>query len=460
MNGVPDGVPDVDRVERFLAGVIEADPVERPTPFLAVLDGWTACGVDPGTPVLIAMPNGRAMLAAFFAVLLAGAVPVPMTPAAGAGRIHQLARRLGASAIISPRIVGERSADASRHRVGDAEVLLFTEWDPQRYAPGQVILLTSGTSGIASGCLHDFAALLRNAGRHADSIGQRESDTLLLNLPLHYSYALVAQALAALLRPSRLVVSGPPFTEAEYGRLLRRHSATVSSLTPKMAGRLADAGFRPPAGLRALTVGGDALPRRYVRLLITAVSELYVTYGLTEAGPRVTTLAAHLEPPSRYGSIGLPLTGVETFLRPAGALHAGQELLVRSDTVLRRRVPVDLPDPLVAPSTVATGDLFAIEDGYLYFQGRLSDSITVKGEKVWLPSVREIVSVMPGVRHVATKVHRDDRGEFLYDLEVYVDDRQPVLLADVQRTVHDNLLRAERPRAITVRPAAEGGWHK
>ena len=44
----------------------------------------------------------------------------------------------------------------------------------------------------------------------------RGNDVVLVTLPLHYSYALVAQMLAGLVSGAGLVVSGPPFSVASY----------------------------------------------------------------------------------------------------------------------------------------------------------------------------------------------------------------------------------------------------
>ncbi|MFJ6573337.1 class I adenylate-forming enzyme family protein [Streptomyces sp. NPDC091292] len=455
-------LPDPDVIEGFLGDIVEVDRRRPARPLRAVLDGLAGAELRAGAPVLIAMPNGTPLLTLFFAVLLHGGVPVPLAPASSSARITEVAPRLGADALIAPRIDAARYGATAPRPLGDAELLRFPWGEPRRHSPGEVILMTSGTSGLASGCLHGIDALLLNAARHADAIGQREGDTVLLTLPLHYSYALVAQALAALVRGSRLVVSGPPFTPRAYTDALRTHRADVSSLTPTAVAHLIEQGVVLPDTLRALTVGGDRLPPAQVPALLASRPgrELYLTYGLTEAGPRVTTLAAHREPPRRFASSGLPLPGVRTRLRPSGLTDGSQELLVESGTVLRRRVPDDRSGPLVAPMTIATGDLFTIDaDGYHYFQGRLADSVVINGEKVWLPSVRAAADAIPGVLRSTTRVHMED-GERRYDLDVYVTDPSAALAADIRRTLHRLLLRTERPHRITLRPASAATWHK
>ncbi|WP_329101243.1 acyl--CoA ligase [Micromonospora sp. NBC_01699] len=456
------GVPDRAAVLAFLAASVDAEsgPGRSDEPEV-VVDAVAGLDLPPGSLVLIAMPNGRVALAAFFGVLLAGAVPVLLPPAAGAARINEISRQLGGAALIAPRIDPARYGATEVHPLGDrCEAALLADRPHPRYQPGEVVLMTSGTSGITSGCLHGVDALMRNADRHATAIGQRADDTVLVSLPLYYSYGLVAQALAAFVRGARLVVSGPPFTPRSFTDIIRAHDVTVSSLTPSAAARLA---VDPPAGppaLRVLTVGGDALDPAQVGSLLAngPQQELYLTYGLTEAGPRVTTLAAHREPEHRWGSVGVALPEVRTYLRDAPGEGPGAELVVESDTVLRRRVPGGAP---TVTGSVATGDRFDIDaDGYHFFRGRSGDSVIVAGEKIWLPSVRRIAAELPGVRHAATTVYRDDHNELRYRLDVTVDDPGPRQAAEIERALNRVLLRAERPHRITLGKATTEEWRK
>jgi acyl-CoA synthetase (AMP-forming)/AMP-acid ligase II len=321
---------------------------------------------------------------------------------------------------------------------------------------------------MASGCVHRADALARNAARHAAAVGLRAGDTVLVTLPLHYSYAIVAQAFAALVTGLRLVISGPPFAPAAYREVIGRHGVTVSSVTPTIA-RLLLADPRPlPAGLRTLTVGGDLLAPAQVGALLAVNPglELYLTYGLTEAGPRVTTLAAHAEPARRHASAGLPLPGVRTALRPVPGRPGATELLVTSDTVLLRRVGRPGPDrTLVGPNTIATGDLFRADaDGYLYHEGRLSDFAILRGEKVYLAAVRQLIETVPGVVRCTTVI-AEDAAHFDLDVRVAApgDLTATELTAAEQRiraVVAANLLPGERPRRITVGPPDLATFHK
>lgn len=394
-------------------------------------------GLPAGTPVVLALGNGRELLAHWLGAVLAGLAPLAASPATPSARLRRVASAVGAGAIV---------------RAG-REPQLLPLAGAARHPPGTALLLTSGTSGMLTACVHDVGALLRNARRHAAAVGLVGGDAILVSLPLYYSFALVAQALAALDTGARLVVSGPPFAPAAHAAAVARHGVTSSSLTPTAARQLLASGRRLPAPLRMLTVGGDRLAPREVGSLLRRNPglELYVTYGLTEAGPRVSTLAAHAEPAARHGSVGTPLDGVTVALR-------GGELLVSTDTAMLRAAGAPRArKALLAPGLVATGDAFRIDAaGYLTFAGRLSDFAVVRGDKVSLAGIRQYVQSLPGVVGCAATVAR---GEHVA-LDVEVDGDAASAEPAIRDAVMSFLLPAERPGALRVRTAAADAFRK
>ncbi|WP_216586934.1 class I adenylate-forming enzyme family protein [Streptomyces brasiliscabiei] len=486
------GTLTASAVQHFLDHLVHADqPTARPPTLDTLTDELRTLGVAPGRTVMVAMPNGGAFTAVVLALLAQGAVPALLPPSAPPSRIDRMARALGADALVAPRIPAELLRDGTSHTLGGiARFAALPHPDTHAQRPGEIILLTSGTSGVFSGCLHHVDSLLRNAARHAGSIGQTADDTTLINLPMHYSYAFVAQLLGTLVSGGRTVISGPPFTPANYRRTIEEHGVTVSSLTPALVETWRRTGRPLPAPLRRLTVGGDAFEAASVADLLAHNPglELYLTYGLTEAGPRVSTLAAHREPPRRHPSVGLPLPGVEVRLRTEQPGERIGELIVETDTAMLRRVgrrqtdtgpensetdtgPGDSgPAPDSAGTTAATresvrtairtGDLFERDDdGYLYFRGRRPSFVMSRGEKVSLRSVCEIAESLPDVQGAQAWTHENDAGEVVFTLDVYCADTS-VDDQEIRRRLAKVLLRSEQPDRVLVHPAAHLGWRK
>lgn len=461
---------EFDKVDAFLRDVRPAhQDVENVGDRIGLADlveRFTALPTPRGSVVMVSMPNGIRLLRVFFALVLAGHVPVLLSPSMPARRLGEVARKFGAYALVTGRVRPVDHPGSEVGRLGEAELVVFGHQAHQPHEPGHVILMTSGTSGFASGCLHSVAALLRNARRHADSIGLTGADTVLVNLPIFYSFGLVAQVLGTLVTGARLVVARPPFSPADYAATLGRHGVTVSSLTPILAKAIS--GDPLPSPLRTLTIGGQSLAPAHVGTLVRDNPGLgvYLTYGLTEAGPRVSTLAAHREPPSRYPSVGRPLDGVRIRLRDNGS--GEQEVLVRADTVYRRRVgevSAAKRGTLLGPDLVATGDIgYLDEDGYLFIRGRSSEFTVIRGEKVCLASVRQAAESLPGVVRAVARSgaagpdSTDETGGL--ELDVYVDDTAVPPEQAIRAQLRSMLAPSERPRTLRVHPLPAGEFHK
>ena len=261
--------PDV--INSFLGRTVEAFP-ENPsacTPSCeAVGRSWQRLGLRPGDVVLICLPSGKELMNQFFGVLLARGVPALAPPNMPAARLRELRQEFGARAIVAYRLPPVEFRGQTHEEFGGLRVAMFPPAQEPAAAAGEVVLLTSGTSGFASGCVFDFEALLLNGRRHADSIGQRQEDVVLVSLPLYFSFALVAQALASLVRGNRMIISGPPFNAARYQRTLREFGVTVSSLTPVLVRSLLQTDGDFLGELRVFSVGGDyAEPELVARLV-------------------------------------------------------------------------------------------------------------------------------------------------------------------------------------------------
>jgi acyl-coenzyme A synthetase/AMP-(fatty) acid ligase len=441
----------------FLARTVDIsfEPlVERPHDELA--EQWRSLGLRPGDLVLLSVPTSGALLRHFFAVLDAGGVPALIAPGTRSVRLRELAKAMGARAIACAALPTGDLGTSRVEKVGLLEVALFEPSAEPSTREGDVVMLTSGTSGAASGCVTSLDAMIRNGVRHADAIGQRPSDTVLVSLPLHFSFAMVAQALGTMARGGRLVIAGPPFMADRYAHSLEVNEVDVTALAPTQVRTLLTQGKRLPSSLRVLSVGGDSLAPEHVADLLRARpgGELYLTYGLTQAGPRVSTLAAHAEPASRFASVGLPLDGTQVEVEPLGDDSGRTQLIVTSDTVMRRRignVEGRSADELRAPGVLATGDLFdRDQDGYLFYRGRLTEYIQRGGEKVCIATIRRLATSIPGVVTARTPVAVTADGED-YDLWLVMADGVATPTAAECRTLLAHATRrADLPRAIEI----------
>lgn len=430
-----------------------------------LIAGLRARALPEGAAVLICMPNGRNLLKLFFALVAAGYVPAMLPPATPVLRLRQMAEDFGAVAVVRPRLgeelCKELHIEAVNRRAG-WEVGFFRTLAKPVTEPGEVILTTSGTSShFSSGCVHSIDSLRANARKHAGEINLGATDTMLINLPLYYSFALVAQAIASIEFGARLVISGPPFIGSQYVADLARHRVTVSSVTPVlMRTLLAHSAAALPETVRALTVGGDFLAPDQAAAFVQRYpgKELYLTYGVTEAGPRVSTGRAHEANAKRFASVGRPMPGTLVRLLDVDGPAQEGELLVHSDTLLKRKIGRNAQSPLIemdGQTWLKTGDIFEIdEDGHLFFKHRKSDFIVLNDEKVNLAAIKQFCRALPGVLTCRTRsIRRADTVDG-YFLEITVDDLLvgPAEADAMKAEIMKGLKHIERPSSLTLTP--------
>jgi long-chain acyl-CoA synthetase len=128
--------------------------------------------------------------------------------------------------------------------------------------------------------------------------------------------------------------------------------------------------------LRVAVSGGAALPTKVSRFLIGLGLPLIEGYGLTEAGPVVTTTTIEDSLP---GSVGRPLHGLEF------RLSEQSELIVRSPGVMQGYWQDEQATAQVLSheSWLRTGDIAEIRNGRIFITGRLKEILVLStGEHV------------------------------------------------------------------------------
>lgn len=366
-------------------------------------EGYARLALQPGSAVLIFAPNSVEFLLHWIAALANGYVPCAIAPSAKASFVTALRRSLKIAAVVGPHL------DPARYQAKDfGSIGTFNAgvWDriPPAYEPFDVLILTTGTSGSQTACVHTVESLACNASMTNNALNITAADKQLCVLPLYHSYGLVTQSLGSILSGCELKIDGPPFNANRFAELIRKERISICGITPTIARDLLSRGTVLPA-VGSLSIGGDRVSREEVTSLLRKpfIKELYITYGLTEAGPRVSILPAHTAPVDAYDSVGQPFSDVTTKIETPDANGVGQ-LLVKTPSVCRRRVGENIQrQPFTADGFLETGDLFTKDaGGYLRYVARKADILIVKGEKLNTRSIDLVAQSHPDVEFART----------------------------------------------------------
>jgi len=342
-----------------------------------------ARGLGPGAVVALRSEAGAGFLAAFLACRLAGACVLLLDAKLTSEEERRVSVALGAAASWS----SEAALAAGGLEDGDVE------WLPGRAALPEAacLKLTSGSSGEPAGVITPASSLLADGHALVRSIGLRPADRLLVAVPLSHSYGLSVLASPAWLIGCPLVLpAGEDLLEvaAEFG------ATFLPSVPSWFEARLRAQGRAPlPPSLRSFMSAGAPLRAATAREWLDRHGlPIQVLYGSSECGgityDRVGDAAV-------AGSVGTPVEGVRVELDEAG------QVTVHSEATALGYWP---PDPergaRLGPGWFRTEDVGRWEDGRLVLEGRRSQWINVKGNKVNPLEVEAALEGHPAVRDV------------------------------------------------------------
>jgi long-chain acyl-CoA synthetase len=389
------------------------------------LAGWlSGAGLEPGDRVGLLLGNRAEFPLAYFAVLWAGLVAVPMNTGYTRAELDHQLRDSGARLLVTTAALADTGADLLAAVPGLERVLVVGEdaWTTAVAAEEQspnastgpsgggedlaVLLYTSGTSGRPKGAMLSHRALLANLEQIArlDPVPVLAEDAVLVVIPLFHIYGLNA-GLGMVARQGATAVLVDRFEPVE----------TMAAVTEYGVTAIVGA---PPVYL-AWSMLPDLAPLRTVRLLLSGAAPLapevrermkalagvvvHEGYGLTETAPVLTTTlgGGGVKP----ASVGRPVPGVQLRLLTEGGEPVEEddpgEISVRGPNLFSGYWPdgADGPD---ADGWFATGDVaYADADGDLFLVDRVRELILVSGFNVYPREVEDVLEASPDVLEAA-----------------------------------------------------------
>ncbi|SFQ40778.1 long-chain acyl-CoA synthetase [Amycolatopsis arida] len=390
-----------------------------------------AAGLAPGDRVVLRLSTGAAFAIAFYAVVRAGGIAVPLSPQGPDTELATFVEHSGARLIVGTG--GDQQV---------TEVPVRTDPPAARPEPVQpvgagediaVLSYTSGTTGRPRGVMLSHRALLANVDQltRLDTHVVEPTDRVYLSVPLFHVYGLGPGLLAATSVGAALVLAERFDARAALTHCAEHRVTTVLGV-PTMYAEFA---ALPPDELgealstvRLLTSGAAPLHPKVLAAIRAAIGlGVFEGYGLTETAPVLTTTLVTGYP--KPGSVGRPLPGVELRLvdsdgtpgpvplDPADPDDAFAEdaagtglVSVRGPNLFSGYWPDGAHGP-DAEGWFRTGDVGYLDvDGDLHLVDRANDLIIVNGFNVYPREVEDVINAIPGVAESAVVGVRDERS--------------------------------------------------
>ncbi|KUL36529.1 peptide synthetase [Streptomyces sp. NRRL F-4489] len=406
-------------------------------------------GIGPGSRVAVLVPRSVDMYAALLAVGKAGAAFVPIDPAAPADRVAFIAADAGVDAALTVSGTGGagREADsgsgdgtgsgasdgspgpfpARAHVVRldhDADRIAAapdTRPEPPPYNaanaaddpdPLAYIMYTSGSSGRPKGVAIAQSSVCNFLAVVPDVYGVRPDDRVYQGMTISFDFSI--EEIWPTWAVGATVVAGP--ADAGAGRLgaeladvLDASGVTLLYCVPTLLATIP----RDLPRVRSLVVGGEPCPPQLVERWSRPGRRILNTYGPTEI--TVTATVAELRP-GRPVTIGRPLPTYSVVLldeerRPVPDGAVG-EICVGGPGVARGYVGrpeltaerfITHPSAPGGGRLYRTGDLGRLTpDGEIEFLGRADDEVKVRGYRIDLGEIDNVLLEDPGVAEAAT----------------------------------------------------------
>jgi long-chain acyl-CoA synthetase len=393
-------------------------------------NGLAACGVAKGDRVALLLPNIPEFVVAYYAILRCGAIVVPICVLYKAEEITYVLQNSEAKALIlfagfAPQgIAAAEKAPSVSKVIVVGDVAKGTDsWEaitdasaPARplvnVTPSDVatICYTSGTTGRCKGAMlthRNFIANCEQMDRMKRGCA-KESDVLLLVLPLFHIYAMNC-AMNGFLRAGATLVLVRRFDALQVLEQIQKHRCTYFHGAPPMYVTWVNTptlGDYDLSSMRFACSGAAPLPTQVLDRFHTVTGvEIVEGYGLTETSPVTHSNCAGAV--SKPGTVGPPIPGVEARIvndedRDVPPGEPG-ELICRGENIMIGywRNPTASAEAL-RNGWFHTGDIAMMdEDGYYRIVDRKKDMIDSGGFKVWPREVEEILFKHPAVREAA-----------------------------------------------------------
>jgi long-chain acyl-CoA synthetase len=410
-------------------------------------------GIQKGDRVILLLPNSPQFLIAYYGLLKAGAVIVPLNPLSTERELEFYLRDSGAETAITiplflSKVVTLREKTPLKHivysrladflpfplnlaqgfrehgliRRQDRAVLLdfrellkqalHPDWHPEPVQPDEmaVLIYSGGTTGIAKGIMLSHFNLVANAHQIIAWGHLTDEQGVLAVLPLFHGFGMSVTMNAAVLAGGEIFLV-PRFKAKAVAKAIHKYKPSFFIGVPTMFVQLSNLpdihryDFR---SLRGTFVGAAPLTKAIKDDFEKKTGGRMIEgYGLTEA---VTAIMANpYQGLHKIGSVGLPFPDVNVkivSLDDGHDLATGElgEIVLRSPTVMLGYYKnAEETHKTIVDGWLYTGDIgYVDEDGYFYITDRKKDLIIVGGFNVFPREIDELIYQHPKVKEGIT----------------------------------------------------------
>ncbi len=460
-----------------------------------IANGLVAAGIGKGDKVVLSCLNLPYFPMAYYAILKAGAVVVPISVLSKGREIAYYLKDCDAKAFIcfqgTPELpmgefgyTGFKEVDSCEHfwlitadpaapspiagvpTMGMMMGPQSGDFDSVETSPDDtsVILYTSGTTGFPKGAELSHSNMVMNAMGSRDLCTLTHDDINVVSLPLFHSFGQTVQMNASFTKGCTIMPIAKFTPEAVFDAI-QNHGASVFAGVPTMYWAMLN--FEDKEGqfdfdviknnLRVGASGGAALPVEILKGFKEKYGiQILEGYGLSETCP----VATFNQPskPCKPGSIGFPIWGIEVkiFDENDQEVPVGEvgEVVISGHNVMKGyyNKPEETAAAFKGGKWFHTGDLGTMdEDGFFYIVDRVKDMVIRGGFNVYPREIEEVLLTHPAISLAAViGVPHEQHGEEVKAV-IVLKDRAKVTPDEIIVWSKEQMSAYKYPRIVDIR---------
>ncbi len=460
-----------------------------------IANGLVAAGIGKGDKVVLSCLNLPYFPMAYYAILKAGAVVVPISVLSKGREIAYYLKDCDAKAFIcfqgTPELPMGEFGYTGFKEVDSCEHFWLITADPAAPSPiagvptmgmmmgpqsgdfdsvatspddTSVILYTSGTTGFPKGAELSHSNMVMNAMGSRDLCTLTHDDINVVSLPLFHSFGQTVQMNASFTKGCTIMPIAKFTPEAVFDAI-QNHGASVFAGVPTMYWAMLN--FEDKEGqfdfdviknnLRVGASGGAALPVEILKGFKEKYGiQILEGYGLSETCP----VATFNQPskPCKPGSIGFPIWGIEVkiFDENDQEVPVGEvgEVVISGHNVMKGyyNKPEETAAAFKGGKWFHTGDLGTMdEDGFFYIVDRVKDMVIRGGFNVYPREIEEVLLTHPAISLAAViGVPHEQHGEEVKAV-IVLKDRAKVTPDEIIVWSKEQMSAYKYPRIVDIR---------
>jgi len=363
--------------------------------------GLSLRGVQQGQLIALGDLQPKEIVISVWACILGGYIAFPLNLRFPESSLSQILTNIKPTLIISNSSYPDHASIVISELItgdGQLDSIDLPSYDTQKAA---TLLMTSGSSGDVKFVQHSHHNHIESAKGSNQNIELVSSDLWLMSLPLYHVGGLSILYRTGLTGAALII----PEEKDSMLEVIDKYGITHISLVATQLQRLLkdEAGPRILHGMKAILMGGSAIPPALVQKALNHKLPIYVSYGSTEMASQITTTSGNNRKSALENS-GKVLPGRDLIIS-----HEG-EILTKGETLAQGYLlDSNLIDLCDDDGWFHTGDVgYTNVQGELTVTGRMDNQFISGGENVQPEHIERLLANIPGILNAIVIPRQDE----------------------------------------------------